>query len=271
MNTPAIAARQWIDPFDRWHLLILPPALIIVGILLVALPKPQPAPSGGTHRFHPGMLSETPRLPIPAPASPLIQAPAPTAPVTSSPTLPSTAQRFQPGAPVQSPLRPTRIESPSPNALFWRDRLGDVEGTAEPGSVVQLVLGQKQLARTTADVDGRYRFRLAGFPPGQFRLQVVASAAPNRQSTDSVTFTVKAEASPKAKPQPSAQPQSKTPVKAAPNKSTPQKSSPAKSKPAAAKPAGKSATKSKPAPASTTSTNSASKPNRKPATTRPSP
>lgn len=229
MNTPALAARNWIDPFDRWHLILLPPALIVVGILLVALPKPNPAPTPNPiHRLHPGTLGETPRIPAPAPAfQPAPNAPTPNRITSPSPPSPQT-QRLPPAAPA--PMRPTRIESPSPNALFWRDRLGDVEGTAEPGSTVQIVLGQKTLARTTADGDGRYRFRLAGFPPGKHRIQIIATAAPNRQSADSAEFTVKADVSPRAKPAT----QTKPPAGAKPPKAKP-----------AEKPSGKPAIKPK--------------------------
>jgi len=68
------------------------------------------------------------------------------------------------------------------------DRMGEVEGKAEKGTTVVLFYSQapslerRELSRMQVGVDGRYRFRLAGFPPGGFVFQAVAYAPDGRSS-----------------------------------------------------------------------------------------
>jgi hypothetical protein len=94
-------------------------------------------------------------------------------------------------------MRPTRIESPTPNALFWRDRLGDIEGVAEPDSMVRLFLGDKLLSQTTVNPEGRFRFQLLHFPPGTYTVRVIATRGRLAQASEPVSFLVKAEHAPK--------------------------------------------------------------------------
>lgn len=195
---------NWIEPFDRWHGLMLPPILIVLVLLIWTLPDSQ---------VRQRSRARPPSLPVPATlAGPPSAVPTPAVP-----------------AAVPRALRPTRIESPFPNALFWRDRLGDVEGVAEPGSAVSLFLGDKLLSVGTADSEGRYRFRLANFPPGLHRLQVIASLGDTSKASEPVQFTVKAEKS----PGPSKPAKSSKPSK--PSKPAPKAKPPAK-KPASNKP-----------------------------------
>lgn len=172
---PAALFRNWVDPFDRWHLWLVPPTLIGLIVALVL----------------------TPSLPT---ARPPIHPPSTPPPTQSIPTTPSSREgsaMLVPTPPNQPIMRPTRIESPAPNTLFWRDRLGDVEGIAEPGSLVRLFWSDKLIGQTTADADGRYRFGLRNFPPGQHQVQVIATLGRSAQASPPSQFVVKAERAPK--------------------------------------------------------------------------
>lgn len=178
MNSAGIFPK-WIDPFDTWHLRLLPPILIVLVLALLALPKPSKSPTQSVSSAD-----------LVTSVSPPTQNPVPLSSARPSPT-PGTA----PAAPPQAVavMRPSRIESPSPNALFWRDRLGDVEGAAEPGSLVRLFLGDKLLSQTTAAPDGRFRFRLLDFPAGSHTVRVIATLGRAAQSSEPVSFVVKSE------------------------------------------------------------------------------
>lgn len=178
MNSAGIFPK-WIDPFDSWHLRLLPPILIVLTLALLSLPTPRKSPTPSASS---GDLVSSVSSPTHRPAAPSSVRPFPT---------PGTA----PDAPPQTVavMRPSRIESPSPNALFWRDRLGDVEGTAEPGSLVRLFLGDKLLSQTTAAPDGRFRFRLLDFPAGSHTVRVIATLDRAAQSSEPISFVVKSE------------------------------------------------------------------------------
>jgi hypothetical protein len=85
-------------------------------------------------------------------------------------------------------LSPVTLEAPVSGARLRMDRMGEVEGRAERGTTVVLyysqapLLERRELARMLVGSDGRYRFRLAGFPSGAFVLQVVAYATDGRSS-----------------------------------------------------------------------------------------
>ena len=176
---------KWIDPFDRWHVRLLPPILIGLSLALILAPGTPPIPPGlGSARVPQSLRTNL----FPGPLT--------------LGSAPSTAQ------PVPA-IRPTRIESPFPNSLFWKDRLGDVEGTAEPGSLVRLFHGDKLLSQTVASADGRFRFQLMHFPPGTHVVRVIATLGRAAEASEPVTFVVKAERAPKpaaetAKPAPAA-------------------------------------------------------------------
>lgn len=80
------------------------------------------------------------------------------------------------------------LEAPANGARLRMDRMGEVEGRTEPGATVVLyysqapLLERRELGRMLVGSDGRYRFRLAGFPAGAFVLHVVAYAADGRSS-----------------------------------------------------------------------------------------
>lgn len=187
---------KWVEPFDTWHLRLLPPILLGLALALVLVPsRPKSAPGVD---FHSGSaqspITPTPRSPSPLGAEPV-------SPLPQRPTASNSNALATPVAPI-AVMRPTRIESPSPNALFWRDRLGDVEGTAEPGSLVRLFLGDRLLGQSTASPDGRFRFRLLDFPAGGHTVRVIATLDRRAQASEPVSFLVKAEAikSPAAQP-----------------------------------------------------------------------
>jgi hypothetical protein len=91
-------------------------------------------------------------------------------------------------APRVRPLSPVTLESPASGARLRMDRMGEVEGRAERGTTVVLFYSQapslerRELSRMLVGSDGRYRFRLAGFPAGGFVFQVVAYAPDGRSS-----------------------------------------------------------------------------------------
>lgn len=179
---------KWIDPFDRWHVRLLPPVLIGLSLALILAPGRPPTPPGlSSATLPPSLRTNFLHGSLTTGGSPSNALPVPA-------------------------MRPTRIESPFPNSLFWKDRLGDVEGTAEPGSLVRLFLGDKLLSQSMADADGRFRFQLLHFPAGTYVVRVIASIGRTAQASEPVTFVVKAERAPKptaeaAKPAP--QPSSK--------------------------------------------------------------
>lgn len=85
-------------------------------------------------------------------------------------------------------LAPVTLESPANGARLRMDRMGEVEGRAERGTTVVLFYSQapslerRELSRMLVGSDGRYRFRLAGFPAGGFVFQVVAYSTDGRSS-----------------------------------------------------------------------------------------
>jgi len=106
-------------------------------------------------------------------------------------TRPRPAVPWTPPAPVRPALPPlavTTLESPASGARFLPDRLGDVEGRAQPGSTAVLFYSmapsveRRELARMPVAADGRYRFRLSRFPAGVYVIQVIAYAPDGRHS-----------------------------------------------------------------------------------------
>jgi len=192
---PAALFRNWVDPFDRWHLFLVPP--ILIGLIAALTLTPSfPAPRAPVN----SPMTPVPTAPPPAPQS-----------LRSGPALPP-AQAIQPS------IRPTRIESPAQHTLFWRDRLGDVEGTAEPGSLVRLFWIDRLIGQSTADAEGRYRFQLRNFPPGQHQVQVIATLGRSAQASPPVQFMVKAERAPKPNSTPPAKAPKSGAKKAPPKK-----------------------------------------------------
>lgn len=190
MNTGGMFPK-WVEPFDTWHLRLLPPILLGLALTLVLLPSHQNrSPS-----------NEFSNVSIPSTQT------SPTRPQTSigvetsiQPTQRASAPNSNalvPQAFAIAAMRPTRIESPSQNALFWRDRLGDVEGTAEPGSLIRLFHGDRLLSQSTASPDGRFRFRLLDFPAGSHTVRVIATLDRRAQASETVSFLVKSEMIPK--------------------------------------------------------------------------
>jgi hypothetical protein len=89
-------------------------------------------------------------------------------------------------SPPVRPLSPVTLEAPASGARLRMDRMGEVEGRAERGTTVVLFYSQapslerRELSRMQVGSDGRYRFRLAGFPAGGFVFQVVAYSTDGR-------------------------------------------------------------------------------------------
>ena len=79
-------------------------------------------------------------------------------------------------------------------------------------------MGEKPIGAGVTDSEGRFRFRLANFPPGQHRIQVIASNGSFSKASETVSFTVKAERSPKPSPSPKAGKKTDTPQRPAAGK-----------------------------------------------------
>jgi hypothetical protein len=97
---------------------------------------------------------------------------------------------------------PTVIETPHSGTGYTPGQLGTVEGRAEPSSVVRLYyLGTTpnwvELGQVRTDQAGRFGFKLAGFPPGSYRLRArcQTESGQSAESTD-VLVTVVAEPEP---------------------------------------------------------------------------
>jgi hypothetical protein len=145
--------RYWIADYDVRHFYLLLP---LTGILLVVL----------------FLLSREPK-PGTAPGAKL----PPTGPAASS----------------AAPMAPTVLQSPYAAAVMMQERLGTVEGTAEPLSLVRLYLGKKLLGESAADPQGRFRFQLTNFPAGQHRMRAEAWSGGRSVTSEEVLFTVVAE------------------------------------------------------------------------------
>lgn len=102
-------------------------------------------------------------------------------------TLPPVPVPVEPVRPAPPPMAQAAIESPVNGAQFRASRIGDVEGHAQPGSVVVLQFAPAQqawreLGRAEVGADGRFRFRLAGFAPGLYALKAAAWTRDGRVS-----------------------------------------------------------------------------------------
>lgn len=93
-------------------------------------------------------------------------------------------------------LAVTTILTPLPGSVFRVGHVADLEGTAEPGSLVRLYYGTQAIGQTVVAVDGRYRFGISSFPAGQHTLRAEAVVGARSQWSSEVTFTV--QAAPKA-------------------------------------------------------------------------
>ncbi len=108
------------------------------------------------------------------------------------------------------------IESPVNGAQFHANRMGDVEGRAQSGTLVVLLYAPAQqpwreLGRVVVGSDGRYRFRLAGFPAGLYGLKTVEFADGGRTAESAmVDIWVVAEPKPPVTPP---KPRRKTPTR----------------------------------------------------------
>ncbi len=103
----------------------------------------------------------------------------------------------KPPAPVYrpAPLRPlaaTTILTPLPGSLFRVGQVGDLAGTAEPGSLVRLYYGTNAIGQTLVATNGTYRFQISSFPAGQHTLRAAAIVGARSQWSTEVTFTVQA-------------------------------------------------------------------------------
>ena len=120
----------------------------------------------------------------------------------SFPPVPPAAEPAPP--PPPPPLVATVIDSPQNNAHCRAGRIPDVEGRAQSGSVAVLYYAPAQqplreLGRMDVSADGRYRFRLAGFPPQLYLLRVVAWTRDGRSSgSPDVSLWVEADPKPAA-------------------------------------------------------------------------
>jgi hypothetical protein len=97
------------------------------------------------------------------------------------------------------PLRPlaaTTILTPLPGSVFRVGQVGDLAGTAEPGSLVRLFYGTNAIGQTLVATNGTYRFQISTFPAGQHTLRAAAIVGARSQWSTEVTFTV--QAAPKA-------------------------------------------------------------------------
>ncbi|HTH47311.1 MAG TPA: hypothetical protein VMB21_07350 [Candidatus Limnocylindria bacterium] len=94
------------------------------------------------------------------------------------------------------PLAATTIVTPLAGSIFRAGQVGDLAGAAQPGSMVRLYYGTNVIAQVPVPADGRYRFRISNFPPGQHTLRAQAVVGARSQWSDEVTFTV--QAAPKA-------------------------------------------------------------------------
>ncbi len=161
--------RYWIDWYDRWHLLL---PLLLVGLI------------AGSWRTH-----------LVDPRSELNPAGAVLKPASSS--QPHTETR---------PLAPTFIDSPAHGAGFTQSQLGSADGRAEPGSMVHLYYlatepSWRELGQTRADDTGHFRFQLANFPPGSYRLRARAQADSGKISdSNDVLITVVPDQTPAKNP-----------------------------------------------------------------------
>ena len=99
-------------------------------------------------------------------------------------------------------LAVTTILTPLPGSVFRVGQVGDLNGTAEPGSLVRLYYGTQAIGQTVAAADGRYRFQLASFPAGQHTLRAEAVVGARSQWSSEVTFTVQAVPKPAAAKKP---------------------------------------------------------------------
>ncbi|KAB2659995.1 MAG: hypothetical protein DVB31_14905 [Verrucomicrobia bacterium] len=122
-------------------------------------------------------------------------------------TFPPAPALPEPVVPVAPPpIAATVIDSPPGNTHFRASRIGDVEGRAQPGSVVVLYYAPAQLAlrelgRMEVPADGRYRFRLAGFAPQFYTLKAVAWTRDGR-SSQSADLYLWIDADPRPTPSP---------------------------------------------------------------------
>ena len=101
------------------------------------------------------------------------------------------------------PLRPlaaTTILTPLPGSLFRVGQVGDLAGTAEPGSLVRLYYGTNAIGQTLVATNGTYRFQISSFPTGQHTLRAVAIVGARSQWSTEVTFTVQAAPKPVTTP-----------------------------------------------------------------------
>lgn len=90
------------------------------------------------------------------------------------------------------PLAATTIATPLPGATFRIGQVGDLLGTAQPGSMVRLYYGTNVIGQVPVLADGRYRFQLSTFPAGQHTLRAQAVVGARSQWSSEVTFTVQA-------------------------------------------------------------------------------
>ena len=114
--------RYWVAAYDRWHLAL--PILLLAAIAWILL-----APRSVENVAVPAVTLSNADVAVARPAQ---------------------------GRSMAS----TTIQSPHEGAVFWVGKLGDAEGTAEPGSTVRLFLGPKILGEAPVDSTGRFRFQL---------------------------------------------------------------------------------------------------------------
>lgn len=88
------------------------------------------------------------------------------------------------------PLAPTVILTPLTGSSYRVGQVGDLAGTAQPGSMVRLYYGTNLIGQVPILADGQYRFQIGKFPVGQHTLRTEAVVGARSQWSTEVTFTV---------------------------------------------------------------------------------
>ncbi len=99
--------------------------------------------------------------------------------------------------PVQKPppvvvrrLAPTVVQGPLPGTIYRGAQPDSAVGTAEPGVIVRLYVGQQFVGQTLSGLDGRFQFHLAGLPRGTNVLRVVAVGAGQASWSEPVPIVI---------------------------------------------------------------------------------
>ena len=103
---------------------------------------------------------------------------------------PKAAPIRQASPPPARRLAPTVIQTPPSGSTYAGRQPDSIAGSAEPGVIVRLYLGQQFVGQALSGLDGHFQFHVNALPRGTNSLRIVAVAAGQASWSPPITVVI---------------------------------------------------------------------------------